>query len=153
MTKDSRDDANARTAALATELRALVGKLKRRLQAQASIGDLTPSQVAVLRHLDGGGPATVTALAQAEGIRPQSMGATVAFLEAAGLVAGSPHPTDGRQTVFSLTPACRERIGANRAARQDWIVRTIRNRLSASEEAELARGIELLRRLVEGDQP
>ncbi len=149
MTEDSNIDADARTAALATELRALVGKLKRRLQAQASIGDLTPSQFAVLRSLDSGGPATVTTLAQAEGIRPQSMGATVALLEAAGLVAGSPHPTDGRQTIFSLTPACRERIDANRAARQDWIVRTVRSRLSPSEEAELARGIELLRRLTD----
>ena len=149
MTEDSNKGADAGTAALATELRALVGKLKRRLQAQASIGDLTPSQFTVLRHLDSHGPATVTALAQAEGIRPQSMGATVGILESAGLVAGSPHPTDGRQTIFSLTPACRERIDANRAARQDWIVRTVRSRLTPSEEAELARGIELLRRLTD----
>jgi DNA-binding MarR family transcriptional regulator len=147
MTEDP--NADARTAALATELRALVGKLKRRLREQGTIGDLTPSQFAVLRHLDGSGPATVTALAQAEGIRPQSMGATVALLEAAGLVAGSPHPTDGRQTIFTLTPACRERIDAGRAARQDWIFRTVRNQLSPSEEAELARGVELLRRLTD----
>ncbi|MDR3408429.1 MAG: MarR family transcriptional regulator, partial [Methylovirgula sp.] len=31
--------------ALAAELRALVGKLKRRLREQADAGDLTPSQV------------------------------------------------------------------------------------------------------------
>ena len=38
------------------------------------------------------GPATVTSLARAEGVRPQSMGATVAALQEAGLVGGAPDP-------------------------------------------------------------
>src|ERR1700761_2814111 len=94
--------------ALAAELHALNGKLKRRLRELASAGDLTPSQTAVLSHLDRDGPTTVTALARSEGVRSQSMGATVAVLEAAGLVKGSPDPKDGRQTILALTPACRE---------------------------------------------
>ena len=36
---------------LAAELHALGGRLKRRLREEASAGDLTPSQTAVLRHL------------------------------------------------------------------------------------------------------
>ena len=95
-----------RASALAAELHALAGKLKRRLREQASAGDLTPSQTAVLVHLDRDGPTTVTALARSEGVRSQSMGATIAVLEAAGLVTGSPDPKDGRQTILSLTPAC-----------------------------------------------
>ena len=75
--------------ALAAELGALSGKLKRRLREQASAGDLTPSQSAVLMHLDRHGPTTVTELARAAGVRSQSMGATVAVLETAGLVQGS----------------------------------------------------------------
>src|SRR5271168_453718 len=66
-----------KTSALAAELHALSGKLKRRLREQASAGDLTQSQLAVLGHLDRLGPTTVTALARMEGVRPQSMGATV----------------------------------------------------------------------------
>ena len=96
--------------ALAAELHAVSGKLKRRLREQASAGDLTQSQLAVLGHLDRQGPTTVTALARMEGVRPQSMGATVAGLEALGLIKGSPDATDGRQTILSLTPACRELI-------------------------------------------
>lgn len=149
MSESSPDPEAARALALASELRVVVGRLKRRLREQSHFGDLSWTQVRVLSRLEKEGPATVTALARAEGIRPQSMGATVGILESAGLVAGSPHPTDGRQTIFSLTPACRERIDANRAARQDWIVRTVRSRLTPSEEAELARGIELLRRLTD----
>jgi DNA-binding MarR family transcriptional regulator len=141
------DAANA--SALAAELHALSGKLKRRLREQASAGDLTPSQTAVLGHLDRDGPTTVTALARAEGVRPQSMGATIAVLEAAGLVKGSPDSKDGRQTILSLTPACRELIRSGRAARHDWLFRAIQAQLTPQEQAQLAASMSLLNRLVD----
>jgi DNA-binding MarR family transcriptional regulator len=134
---------------LAAQLHALNGKLKRKLRAQASTGDLTPSQTAVLRHLSQNGATTVTALARMEGVRPQSMGATVAGLETLGLVKGSPDASDGRQTMLSLTPACRELIRTGRAARQDWLLRAIQSKLSAEEQAQLAFALCLLNRLVE----
>ena len=136
---------------LAAELHALNGKLKRKLREQASAGDLTPSQGAVLRHLDREGPTTVTALARMEGVRPQSMGATVAGLETLGLVKGAPDARDGRQTILSLTPACREMIRTGRAARHDWLLRAIQTRLSAEEQAQLAFSLRLLGRLVDDD--
>ena len=139
----------ARASALAAELHALSGKLKRRLRALASAGDLTPSQTSVLMHLDREGPTTVTALARTEGVRSQSMGATIAVLEAAGLVSGSPDPKDGRQTILSLTPACRELIRSGRAARHDWLQRAIQAKLSAPEQAQLAASMVLLERLVD----
>jgi DNA-binding MarR family transcriptional regulator len=135
--------------ALAMEIHAISGRLKRRLREQASAGDLTQSQTSVLGHLDRHGPTTVTALARLEGVRPQSMGATVAALEAAGLVKGSPDPNDGRQTILSLTPACVALIKNGRAARTDWLLRIIQARLSAQEQAQLAAAIKLLDRLVD----
>jgi DNA-binding MarR family transcriptional regulator len=137
--------------ALAAELHALTGKLKRKLREQASTGDLTPSQAAVLRHLDREGPTTVTALAKMEGVRPQSMGATVGGLEALGLVKGSPDARDGRQTILSLTPACRDMMRTGRAARQDWLLRAIQSKLSTEEQAQLAISLRLLGRLVDDD--
>ena len=134
---------------LAAELQALSGKLKRKLREQASAGDLTPSQTAVLGHLNRGGPATVTALARMEGVRPQSMGATIDGLEVLGFVKGSPDAKDGRQTILSLTPACREIIRTGRAARQDWLLRAIQTKLSAEEQAQLAFSLRLLSRLVD----
>lgn len=139
----------ARALVVAGELRVLIGKLRRRLREEAPPGDLTWSQESVLTRLEREGPATVTTLARAEGVRPQSMGATVAVLEAAGLVCGAPDPTDGRQTILSLTPACRDMIKAGRAAREDWLFRSIRTKLAAAEQEELATGVELLKRLVE----
>jgi DNA-binding MarR family transcriptional regulator len=139
----------ADASSLAAELHGLVGKLKRKLREQASAGDLTPSQSAVLRHLGHNGATTVTALAKMEGVRPQSMGATVAGLEALGLVKGSPDARDGRQTILSLTPACRDMIRTGRAARQDWLLRAIQSKLSAEEQAQLALSLRLLSRIVD----
>jgi DNA-binding MarR family transcriptional regulator len=82
-------------------------------------------------------------------MRPQSMGPLVAALEAAGLVSGAPDPADGRQTILSLTDACRKWIQEGRAARQDWLSRTIQARLSAQEQEDLARAVELLKRLAD----
>src|ERR1700744_1714824 len=138
-------------ASLAAELHGLVGKLKRKLREQASAGDLTPSQSAVLRHLGRDGPTTVTALAKMEGVRSQSMGATVAGLEALGLVKGAPDAKDGRQTILSLTPACRELIRTGRAARQDWLLKAIQGKLSGDEQAQLAFSLRLLGRLVDDE--
>lgn len=134
---------------LARELYALVGKLRRRLREQSNPGELTPSQLSAIGRMDRDGPATVTTLAKAEGVRPQSMGATIAVLEAAGLVAGSPNPNDGRQTILSLTDRGRETIATGRAAREDWLSRAIQTRYSNEERELLAHAIPLLDRLTE----
>jgi DNA-binding MarR family transcriptional regulator len=133
---------------LASELRVVLGKLRRRLREHANKGDLSLSQMAVLGFLDREGPSTVTTLARAEGVRPQSMGATVAALEQAGLVTGAPDPADGRQNLLSLTRAAREWIEASRAAREDWLARAIRSHLSPAEQEQLGRAAALLRRIV-----
>jgi len=148
------DDLAHDAAALATELRGLVGKLRRRLREQSNDGDLTNSQLATLIRLENDGPSTVSALARAEGMRPQSMSAVIAPLAAAGLVAGAPDPSDGRQTLFSLTDACRRWIQEGRAARQDWLTRNVQAHLTPAERAQVAAAIELLKRLVgEGPPP
>ncbi len=149
MNEQQGDPDAARALALAGDLRILIGKLKRRLREQAHPGDLTWSQVSVLGRLERDGPATVTSLARAEGVRPQSMGAIVSVLEAAGHVGGAPDPTDGRQTILSLTPTCREWVRAGRAAREDWLFHAIRAHVAPQEEADLARAINLLKRLAD----
>ena len=61
--------------------------------------------------------------------------------------ASAPDPTDGRQTLLALTPACRARITADRAAREDWLSRAIRRELNAAEQDQLAAAIALLKRV------
>jgi DNA-binding MarR family transcriptional regulator len=75
------------------------------------------------------------------------MGATVAALEAAGLVQGAPDPADGRQVLLSLSAAGLNWIRAGRAARQDWLMRLIRARLTPGEQENLTAAATLLQRL------
>ena len=82
-------------------------------------------------------------------MRPQSMSAVVTSLQEAGLAGGAPDPSDGRQTLLSLTPKCLKWLQEGRAARQDWLTTTILQKLSAQEQQRLQGALELLRRLVE----
>ena len=144
-------DASRRThaSAVAADLRALVGKLRRRLREQSDVGELTPSQVSALLRLEKEGQATTSDLARAEGMRPQSMATVVGALQAAGLVTGSPDPGDGRRTLLSLTDACRQWIGEGRAARQDWLTNRLHHRLTADELNIVGAAAELLKTLID----
>jgi DNA-binding MarR family transcriptional regulator len=134
---------------LAAEIRTVCGKLKRRLREPGGRSDLTPSQISVLLLLEKDGPATVSSLARAEGMRPQSMSAVVTALQEAGLVSGAPDPSDGRQTLMALTSKCLKSLEEGRAARQDWLTATISQKLSAHDQERLQAALELLTRLVE----
>lgn len=136
-------------AALAGELRISLGKLIRRLREQAHPGDFTSAQKSVLLRLDRDGPTTVSALARAESVRPQSMRVTIAGLEAMGAISGQPDPDDGRQTLIDLTPAFRKTLKATRAAKEDWLVRALQSQLSTQEQDTLACAAKLLQRLAD----
>jgi DNA-binding MarR family transcriptional regulator len=134
---------------LAAEIRTVSRKLKLRLREHGGSNDLTPSQASVLLRLEKDGSATVSSLARAEGMRPQSMSAIVAPLQECGLVSGEPDPSDGRQTLMSLTPKCLQWIQEMRAAKQDWLTTTICQKLSVAEQEDLQAALELLTRLTE----
>jgi DNA-binding MarR family transcriptional regulator len=138
-----------RASALAAELRTLSGKLKRKLREQGGQSDLRPSQVSVLLRIEKDGPAAVSTLARAEGMRPQSMSAIITSLLETGLVSGSPDPNDRRQTLMSLSRKCQKLLRDGRAARQDWLTTTIQRKLSSQEQERLASAVDLLARLVE----
>lgn len=134
---------------LATELRICVGKLIRRLREQSHPSDFTSSQKSVLLRLDRDGPSTVSALARAESVRPQSMRITVAALESMQAVCGQPDPNDGRQTLIELTPSFRHYLLTSRAAKEDWLQRALQEQLSPQEQEQLAAAVKLLERLAD----
>jgi DNA-binding MarR family transcriptional regulator len=134
---------------LAAQIRAILSRLKRRLRDEGGAGDLTPSQVSVLLRLEKDGAATVSGLARAEGMRPQSMRSIVTSLQDAGLVSGVPDPNDDRKTLISLSKKCQKRIQEVRAARQDWLTAIILQKLSAPEQQQLSATLGLLSRLTE----
>jgi DNA-binding MarR family transcriptional regulator len=133
-------------ALLASELRVVIGQLIRRLRAEHGF---PLSQGAVLGRLDREGPWTVSDLAAAERVRPQSMAQTVGDLETDGLVARTPDPADGRRALVELTDAGRAALEADRRKREGWLAEAITRELSAEDQKTLADAVELLRRLVD----
>ncbi len=136
----------ATTAEIAHELRETIGKIVRRLRAEPGP---PVTQMTVLSRLDREGPASVSDLAAAAKMRPQSMAQTVRELEDAGLVSRRPDPGDARRAFVELTAAGLELLLTTRAAREDWLTRTLDRELDAREREVVARALALLRRVAD----
>ena len=131
-----------------TELSLAIGQLVRRLRMEANPGELTWSQIATLARLDKAGWMTTADLARAELVKPQSMGATLADLEQAGLVQRRPHPTDGRQVLFALTAEGMEARRQRNIAKREWLLAAMA-KLDPAEQRTLMAAAALIKRLAE----
>lgn len=130
----------------AIELREVLARLVRRLRAE----DTTPfSYGAVLGRLDRTGSQSVSDLAAAERVRPQSMAETVRELETDGLVRRRPDPHDRRRALVELTEHGEGTLLAMRHRREGWLATAIARDLSSDEQAVLTQAVELLKRLTE----
>jgi DNA-binding MarR family transcriptional regulator len=134
---------------VAAELRVSVGLLLRRMRQVQVNGEVTLPESAVLSRLDRGGPSTPGGLAQAEQISQQSMGATVAGLEARGLVARAPDPEDGRRAVLTITAAGRAVAHGRRDARTRQLAEALAATFTDEEIARLGAAAPLLERLAQ----
>ncbi|MFF9496147.1 MarR family winged helix-turn-helix transcriptional regulator [Streptomyces flaveolus] len=131
----------------ARELHVVFSRLRRRIREVARDEDLTPSQVSALTLVGKHGAATASALASAEGVRPQSMAATLVALDQHGLIRRSPDPEDGRRQLVTLTEAGRARIEDNRQVREEWLARAFQDRCTADERDTVLDALALLERL------
>lgn len=137
----------ADAAPLASDLRVVLGQLIRRLRAEHRF---PLSQGTVLGRLDREGSQSVSDLAAAERVRPQSMAQTVGDLEQAGFVERRPDPRDGRRALVSLTEAGQAELMAERQRREGWLVKAIEE-LPPDDRATVERAIVLLRRLADAE--
>jgi DNA-binding MarR family transcriptional regulator len=130
----------------ASELRVALGQLMRRLRSEHRF---PLAHGAVLGRLDRQGPQSVSDLATAERVRPQSMAQTVGDLEAEGLVARRPDPGDRRRSLVELTEEGIVTLQADRRQREGWLAQAIAEDLTLEDQAVLERAVVLLRRLAE----
>jgi DNA-binding MarR family transcriptional regulator len=131
---------------VASDLRVVLAQLTRRLRAE---NRLPLSHASVLVRLERCGPKSVSDLAVAERVRPQSMAQTVTDLETDGSVTRRPDPDDRRRALVELTDDGLTRLQADRAARDGWLSRAIADKLSPADQDILESAVELLRQLAE----
>ncbi|TWV55703.1 MarR family transcriptional regulator [Streptomyces misionensis] len=131
----------------ARDLRVVFSRLRRRIREVAQDADLTPSQESALSLAGKHGAATASALAAAEGVRPQSMATTLAALEQHGLIRRTPDRDDGRRQLVTLTDTGRARIEGNRQVREEWLARAFQERYTDEERQTVLTALELLQRL------
>lgn len=140
------DKDNGDPALVASELRAVLGVLMRRLRVEHRF---PLSHGAVLGRLDREGPRSTSELAQLESMRPQSMAQAVGELEESGLVKRSPDPHDRRRALVELTDEGALALADDRRRREGWLAHAIAAELSADEQRVLRDAAPLLRRLSE----
>jgi DNA-binding MarR family transcriptional regulator len=133
---------------VAAALRESIGLLLRRLRQHVE-GELALPENAALTRLNRSGPTTSSALAKLEQISPQSMGATLAGLEARGLVARHPDPQDGRRVLLSVTEAGHRVLQDKRNARTRQLAEALSARFTPGEIGQLAAAAPLLERLAQ----
>ncbi len=125
-----------------------IGLLVRRVRAASASHELSLTEAAVMARLAKDGPATTADLARAEGMKPQSMGTTIAALEEMGMVERKPHPTDGRQINLELTAKGAAVRKSARDAKRTWLAEAIA-KLDKQEQETLFAAGEIIKRLVE----
>jgi DNA-binding MarR family transcriptional regulator len=134
---------------VAGALRVSIGLLLRRLRQLRVEGELTLPESSALTRLDRGGPATASALARLEQISPQSMGATLASLEAKGLIERRADPEDGRRAVLSVTAAGLRLLRTKRNARVEQLANALSAGFTSAELQVLLAAAPLLERLAQ----
>ena len=134
---------------VATALLVSLGLLKQRLRQAHAGGELSWPELSALARLERG-PTTSAALAKLEAISPQSMGATLAGLEARGLVERHPDPSDGRRVVLSVTAAGLAVLRHRRTARAERLARALAEGFTAAELVQWRAIAPLIERLAQG---
>ena len=107
----------------AAQLRAVVGKLARRLRptAAATSAGLTPTRVSVLFAVVRAGSVRLSELAESEGINPTMLSRVVSDLAEAGLVERLSDQGDKRAAWVQVTPAGRRLAERMRRERTDAV--------------------------------
>jgi len=90
-----------------TRLRAVIGKLSRRLRPTVAGSGLTPSQISALFTIVRMGPMRLSELAEIEAVNPTMLSRIAAQLSDAGLIRRAPDPDDRRAAIVAATAAGR----------------------------------------------
>jgi DNA-binding MarR family transcriptional regulator len=133
----------------ASRLRLAIARTARRMRQEAGTG-LSATLTAALATIERHGPLTPSELADVERIKRPTATRIAAALEAAGLIARAPDPSDGRASLLSASPRGRALLRRLRRRKNAYLSRRLREIDDADVEA-LERAAEVLERMLEGE--
>lgn len=136
----------ASPAQLVALLRDAITRFNRRVRQARPVGQLTVTQLSALTSLRLAGALTPRELAETERVQPPTMTRIVAKLEERGLVRRTPHPTDGRQVILTITEAGEAVLDQVQQARDAWLARRLAE-LTPEERDTLLQAAEILQRM------
>jgi DNA-binding MarR family transcriptional regulator len=131
------------TRSLASDLSLAVVRLSRHLRGRRTDSAVSLTQLSALASLDEHGPMTPGGLAARERVQPPSMTRVIASLAEAGMVLRTPHPTDGRQIIVSLTDAGQALLADETSARERWMTDRLAG-LDEQQQAVLRQSIDII---------
>jgi DNA-binding MarR family transcriptional regulator len=134
--------------ALADQLHSAAIHLLRHLRKEDDASGLSAPRLSALSVVVFGGPVTLGQLARAEQVKPPTMTRIVTGLEKDGLVRREGDERDGRLTRIQATPKGQRVLMAGRARRVELLASAVKG-LGATDRAELGRGAQLLRELID----
>lgn len=133
----------------ASQVRKTASRLHRKLRPNLRRDGISMGKLSVIAQVSRRPGMTPTELAEHEGVKVQTLTRLLAELEADGWLLREAHPTDGRQTILSLTPKGKKRlfdaVGESEAA----FAHVIAANVSAEDRAVLLRACAILDDLVE----
>ncbi len=107
---------------------------------------LSETQLAALSALEVHHAMTPGELAEHEKVQPPSMTRVIAVLTERDLVVKSPHPTDGRQVILTVTEEGRAVVQRVRRRKDAWLAQRLAE-LTAAERATLRAAVPILEKL------
>jgi DNA-binding MarR family transcriptional regulator len=133
---------------LADQLHSAAIHLLRHLRKEDDASGLSAPRLSALSVVVFGGPVTLGQLARAEQVKPPTMTRIVTGLENDGLVRREGDKRDRRLTRIYATRKGQKVLMAGRARRVELLASAVES-LSAKELADLRRGAQLLRELID----
>ncbi|MEV8517657.1 MarR family transcriptional regulator [Dactylosporangium sp. NPDC051484] len=140
---------------VATALAGSMVRLQARIRREASdlAGEWSWPQLMTLARIIDKGPTTVSELADAEHVRPQSMAETVTALKKAGLVASQRDLHDRRRMLITATAQGKRIARELTEAREHWLAEAVDSVTEPAQRRLLWDAAELMHQLADEGVP
>lgn len=144
------DQASARDVEVAASLRSIIHRLVKVMRRQTPNKEmLSLTERSTLGLIYQQGKILPSEAAQVEKVSTQSMSQVINHLFEIGYISKTGDENDKRKVLLSLTPSGKEFVERRRQEKQEWLARTLHEKISPREKEVLAEAITILAKLMD----